>query len=87
MSDKSADLTVSILGSPEVCCFLLLGLVQLVDVGEPSLVVVGPQRWVAVVTSSNKAVLRQELAGQVGEVGVLDSGHPVFTKKNLMTVE
>ena len=41
----------------------------------------GPQRRVAVVATSNKAILRQELAGQVREKGVLDSGHPVFTKK------
>ena len=47
--------------------FLLL-LVQLVDVGQSTAVIMAPEHRVAVVPSTHDAVLSQPQAGEVGEV-------------------
>lgn len=55
---------------PDIFLLLFLGLVKLVDVGKLATVIMHPEHRAAVKPSSNKAVLCQEEAGEVGQIGV-----------------
>ena len=54
----------------------LLGLVQFVDEGELTAVIVHPQYRAAVIASCHQTALSEEQTGEVGQVGVADGGHP-----------
>ncbi len=62
---------------PHVLSFrLLLGLIQLIDEGKLTVVIMVEKNRVAIVSSADETVLCHPVTSKVGQVTKLDSGHP-----------